>query len=507
MRHPKQANLTTMQGLTYSTLQGFLWMFLGKGVQGGLQLLVLIILARLLTPADFGVVAAALVLVGFASIFSQLGVGPAVVQRPHLETRHLRTAFTLSLTFGTALTGLIWFFAPSISSFFRIAELTPVAQAMSLMFLLQSTSIVAESLLQRELRFRWLAGIEVMAFAGGFGIVGVPLAFLGFGVWALVGAHLAQTFLKTAILLVVQPHQKQFLLERRALGELMLFGGGFSLARIGNYLAGQGDNLVVGRWLGAEALGFYGRAHQLMTVPATLFGDVLDRVLFPAMAKVQHHPERLATAFRRGIALIGIVMLPASVALFFLAPELIYVMLGPDWNEVIVPFQIFALGMLFRTSYKMSDSISRATGAVYRRAWRQGVYALLVIAGAYTGQHWGLPGVALGVLCAIAINFILMAQLSLRLADMTWRSFWAAHIPALMLAMILGIEVWTFAPLLRDWHCPPFVVLTISAACMLLTALLLVRYLPQVFLGKDGLWMLKTLSAYSMSRSRSLVNE
>jgi O-antigen/teichoic acid export membrane protein len=496
-----------MQELTQSTLYGFFWMFLGKGAQAALQLLVLIILARLLIPADFGVVAAALVLVGFASLFSQLGVGPAVVQRPNLETRHLRTAFTLSLIFGATLTGLSWLFAPSISSFFRITELLPVVQAMSPMFLLQSPSIVAESLLQRELGFRWLAGIEVIAFAGGFGAVAITLAFLGLGVWALVGAHLAQAFLKTAILLVVQPHPKRPLLEKRALSELMVFGGGFTLARIGNYLAGQGDNLVVGRWLGAEALGFYGRAHQLMTVPATLFGDVLDRVLFPAMAKVQHHPERLATAFRRGIALIGIVMLPASVALFFLAPELIYVVLGPGWDKAIVPFQIFTVGMLFRTSYKMSDSLSRATGAVYRRAWRQGVFAGLVIGGTYIGQHWGLPGVAAGVLCAYAINFILMAALSLHLAKMRWQSFWAAHLPALLLGIVLGVEVSTLAPLLREWQYPPFVVLLTSATCAFVSACLLMRYLPKLFLGQDGLWMLQTLSAHFIPPSRGLIHE
>jgi PST family polysaccharide transporter len=276
----------------------------------------------------------------------------------------------------------------------------------------------------------------------------------------------------------------------------MYFGGGFTAARIGNYLGVQGDNLVVGRWLGAEALGIYGRAYQLMASPAMLVGQILDRVLFPAMAKVQDSADRLRAAYRRGVALIALVMLPLSAVLYVLAPEVVHLLLGPAWAGAIVPFQIFSLGLLFRTSYKMSDSLARATGAVYRRAWRQWVYALLVIGGAGLGAAWGLAGVAACVLAAIAVNFFLMAQLSLGLAGMGWRSFLAAHVPAGTLALILGLEIWGAAAVLRSWHLGSLAVLAASGAVLVLSALVLLRLLPQVVLGEDGLWMLKTLAAY-----------
>src|SRR5439155_10953704 len=118
-----------------------------------------------------------------------------------------------------------------------------------------------------------------------------------------------------------------------------------------------------------------------------------------------------------------------SVALVLLAPEAVHVLLGARWTRVVAPFQILAIGMLFRTSYKMSDSLTRATGAVYRRAWRQVVYAGLVIGGAWIGQHWDLTGVAWGVLASLTINFLLMAQLSLTVAGLTWTSLWHMHVP------------------------------------------------------------------------------
>ena len=107
---------------------------------------------------------------------------------------------------------------------------------------------------------------------------------------------------------------------------------------------------------------------------------------------------RLAAAYLRAVALIALLVLPLSAALILLAPEVVRVALGPRWGLAVAPFQILGIGMLFRTSYKMSDSIARSTGAVYRRAWRQVIYAALVVVGAWVGQHWGIAGVAWGAL-------------------------------------------------------------------------------------------------------------
>jgi PST family polysaccharide transporter len=178
-----------------------------------------------------------------------------------------------------------------------------------------------------------------------------------------------------------------------------------------------------------------------------------------------------------------------------LAPELIHVVLGPGWAEAVVPFQILAAGLMFRTSYRMSDSLSRATAAVYRRAWRQALFALLVIGGAWLGRPWGLAGVSVGVALAITLNFLLMAQLSLKLASMTWQSFWSAHLPSVAVAMLLGGPVWACALALRAQALPPLLVLLLSAASAL-PLLLVARSAPALFLGHDGRWMLRTLGDY-----------
>jgi O-antigen/teichoic acid export membrane protein len=484
----------THGGLTERTVAGLAWTFLAMGAQASMQIIALLLLARLLSPSKFGVFAAALVVAGFCTIFSELGVGPAIVQRPTLEPRHIRVGFTLSLILSVATGGLVWITAPGIAWFFQMPELLGVVRAIAIGFPMQGLSVVAHALAQRQLRFRWLAGIDAMSFAAGFVIVAPVMAWFGLGVWSLVGAYLTQQLLRMVSLLLGQTHAKRPLLEIGAIRELFYFGGGFTLARVGNYLAGQGDNLIVGRWLGPQALGLYSHAYQLMASPAMLVGQVLDRVLFPAMALVQFEPQRLIRAYRSGVSACALIILPASVVIGIVANEIVLVLLGSAWLDVAVPLQILAFGMLFRTSYKLSDTVARATGAVYARAWRQGVFAGAVVLGSWIGQFWGLGGVAFGVLFAIVLNFALMAHLSLRLTGMHWSDFGRAHIPGIALAAVVGVGAWIIAGWLRGQGAPPILILTNVAIFASIVSLMLIWLIPAVFLGPNTQPLLRAIA-------------
>ena len=491
------------RGLTQRTLSGMLWMGYGKAAFAILQLIVLAVLARLVSPLDFGVISAALVVIGFSSIVSQLGLGPAIVQRPQLEPCHLDTAFAASMLLGLALGSIVWVGAPIAAGFMHLDGLTPVLRALAWVFPLNGLGTVASGLLSRELRFSWLANLDVVSYGIGYGAVGITTALLGWGVWALVAGQLGQALVRNAMLLTQHPPRLPPRIERAALQDLVYFGGGFTIAKLANYAAVTGDSVVTGRFLGAGALGYYGRAYSLMSAPAYAFGAVLDVVLFPAMARVQNDPIRLAAAYRRGVALIAVVVLAPSATIILLAPELIRVMLGAHWAGVVVPFQILGIGMLFRTSYKMSDSIARSTGAVYRRAWRQILYAGLVVLGAWIGQRWGVAGVAWGALAALTVNFFLMAELSLDVARITWGEFWTAHRPAVLLTVCSFPIVWGAALLTRQVDLPAIIVILVVGGLQLLMCGLLIARLPQLFLGQDGQWMMETLRGFLSRRTRA----
>jgi len=484
------------RSLTQQTVAGMAWMIYGKVAFAILQLVILGILARLLVPSDFGVIAAAEVVIGFSAIVSQLGLGPALVQRAELEDRHIETAFSASVVLGLLLGAIIWFGAGLAAQFLHMPAMVPVLHVLAWVFPLQGLQTVASSLRSRELRFRWLANLDVVTYAIGYGVIGVTTALLHWGVWALVAAQMAQTLLKTIVLLTQYPPRFRHFADRAAFGDLMYFGGGFTMARIANYVALNGDDMTVGRFLGPTALGYYGRAYALMSAPAYGFGTVLDAVLFPAMARVQDDAKRLATAYRRGVALIALLVLMPSMAIVLLAPELILVALGPQWMPVVAPFRILGVGMLFRTSYKMSDSITRSTGAVYRRAWRQLAYAGLVLLGAWIGQHWGIAGVAWGTLAALTVNFVLMAELGLDVGHVTWGEFWEAHRPAVLLTAATFPPVYVATTVLRHFESPPVMTVIAVAVLSLAVGCALILTAPTIFLGADGQWMLETLRTF-----------
>lgn len=486
-----------MQGLTQRTLGGLFWASSGTLAQLVLQVVTLVLFARLLTPSDFGVIGAAMVIIGFGQIFAQLGVGSAIVQRVKLGARHVRTGFTLSLLLGLLLSGLLFVSAPLIARFFRMPGLVPVTQALAPLFLVRGLGVVAESLLQRNMQFRLLARVQIISFGIGYGVVGLILAWWGYGVWALVGAHLGQTALEAMMLLIMQPHPKRLAVNRRAWRELMVFGSGLTMAKVANFFALQGDNMVVGRWLGADALGLYSRAYRLMSFPANLFGETVERVLFPAMSQAQDDDQRMTVAYRRGIALTALLVLPASAIAIVLAPELVHVILGPSWQGAVLPLQVLAVGMFFRTGYKLSGTLARAKGAVHRLAVYHSIYAILVVAGAWVGHWVGLAGVAWGVVGALAVQYLLMARLSMSVTSLRWREFIGAHASAIVLTLVATAIAWSMAAWLRGWEASAGLVLLAAVASVTMSLCVLICLAPAFCLGKDGVWWLHTLSRYA----------
>lgn len=495
----KKADRTNKEGLTHRTLVGFFWSFSGTGAQAVLQFLVLGILSRLITPAEFGLLNIANIITIFAGLFSQIGIGPALIQRSTLTDDHIRSGHTLSLLLSALLTGVAWSLAPVFASAFREIDqqmLTNVTRGLSFLFLLNGVGLVARSLNHRNLNFRIKARFQVTSYIIGFGAVGVALAFLGFGTWALVWASLTQSAVASLLYLRATPHTKRPQLNWPALSGLLRFGGGFTLGQIFNRVANSSDNLIVGATMGATAVGLYGRAFQLMILPSTYFGQVLDTVLFTSMSKVQDKPQTLGAVYRRGVVAIALVVLPLSAFMFVLAPEIIRVLFGTQWDAAVPPFQIFAATMLFRTSYKMGDALSRAAGAVFRRALRQFIFSVMVVLGAWFGHYWGIVGVATGVSIAIAFNFFSMAHLSLRLTQMSWLELGRIHLPALLVSAVVLVETWGLAALLRGLALPNLIVLLGTMAVVGVTYAFLLWLAPGRFLGSDGIWIMQTIGGY-----------
>ena len=483
------------QGLTNRAMGGMFWTFSGTGVQVGVQLLTIMALGRLLTPTEFGLMGAASVVIGFSQIVSQVGVGPAIIQRQDLEPVHVRVAVTLSLALGLVLGAAVFLGAPAIAAFYRIPELEPVLRGVAVLFPLDGLNTVAKSILTRQLRFRAYIALDAGSYILGYACVGVVLAWRGFGVWSLVIANIAQSGLRVASMYAATRHPLRPSVDLRAARTLLTFGLGHSMAQVGTLFSQQGDNLVVGRWLGPAALGIYGRAYNLMVMPASAFGRIVNRVLFPIMAQVQDQRHRLANAYERGLAIVALLSLPISAFLWVVAPEFIPVILGPKWTEVVLPFRLFTISLMFRMASKISDACIKAAGVVYSWALLQFAYAGLVIAGAILGQRWGVGGVAVCVSVAMGLDWLNMAHLSRKVTGLSWRQFAAAHAPAVCLSVVIAAAAALAASAGRSAHPGNIPVLIAAGAAALLAGVGASYVLPGIFLGGHGRWAIKQAEA------------
>lgn len=485
-----------MPSLTTQTVRGLSWTASGTLIQVVVQLAVTSILARFLSPADFGLAAAAMLIIGFGQMFAQFGIGGALVQRHKLARRHIQTGFLVSLLLGLFVAILLSALASVIAAFFRLKDLTLILYALAPLFILRSCSVVASSLLQRELRFRALTTTQIFSYFVGYGVIGLIAAIWWTNVWALVIAHLAQTVLETLCLLILRPHIKRIWFNKQAFKDLIDFGGNMTLFRFANFIALQGDNFVVGRWLGAEALGFYSRAFRLISLPANLFNEVVEKVVFATMSKSQTDLDRLKVAYRRGMSFMSLLVLPTTALTFILAPEIIFILLGPNWNDTIPILQILALGMYARVGYKMPYLVAISTGESSQIVFLKIIHATLILFGALGGQFWGVWGVAVGVVIAFNINYLLVMRLGIQITQINLRNHLNMHLPAIMMTAVTVAVGWGVVSLLRNFSSPTVVTFGVTSAIVLSVIAVLVLLFPTIVLGKEGVWWLETLLSF-----------
>jgi len=479
--------------LISSTFSGVGTQYTGAVITGIGQVVVTAVLARLLTPRDYGLAGLAAVYVGLAAIFSQFGIGPALIQRAELTPRVIRAGFTATVLIGILTTAVVWLTAPYAAAFFGNTALSPIIRGLSLTFVVANPGFVAEGMSERNLAWRRLMWVEVAAFVVGYALPALVLAIQGFGVWAIVGSTLGQNLVRTVVLLRLQPHPKWPRIGPE-LRELLHFGGGFTLARAFNYGAGQGDNFVVGRVLGIIPLGYYSRSFKLMTILVTYFAAIVTKVLFPIMSRLQGQISQLRSTYLTSAAILALVSAPLGAVMIVTAPELVEVILGPRWIPSVVPFQILTVGIMMRNVYLMAYCLDGALGRMRYRTLRDGIYAFAVIAGSLVGTKFGLSGVATGVVAAIGINYFIGAGMSLHLLQSSWREYFLSQAPAVVLGIVTALVAYGIRLGLVTAGASPIITLGVTGALTLSLLAALCWFQPAVA-GKYGSAAIRHLSS------------
>jgi O-antigen/teichoic acid export membrane protein len=427
--------------LTHKGLHALKWRYAGTIVQFVLQFAVGIVLARLLTPEEFGVMGMALIVITFGRWFGDLGFSAAVIQYPAITHNHVRASFTGSVTMGLLLFLALWILAAPISRMFMQDSLAPILRVVGVIFVFSAMSATPGSILRRELRFRTLAGLEIISYAIGYGLVGISLAVLGLGIWSLIAAHIIRLLCMATLGIwsTKQPLKPYF--GVREYRELFRVASGDMLNNLTQYMAQNFSYFVIGRYLGASSLGLYRRSSDFVNLHLSQFSTGLSSVMFPLYSTIQGDVARLSRAHRRTISVTAVCTMPVLFAIAA-APEVIIVSLfGQQWKAAAGPLQILCLSGPFMAITHILEALSHALGFMYSEWWRQAVsFGVLCIA-LWLLLPLGIIGAAMAVALATLARYLILAQLSVSLMGCSWKDFFAAHLPGCLLGCAVSTPV------------------------------------------------------------------
>lgn len=464
-----------MENLRNQTLSGLGWSGVAQVVRQLLQFIVSVILARLLSPEEFGLIGMIIVFTGFAGLFSELGLGAALIQKLDMDERHLNSVFWVNIGAGIILTGTIVGAAPLIASFYDEPALRPLTMLIALNFIIGSFNVVQNALLNKNMDFRRLAQIQITATSLA-GIIGITMALTGFGVWSLVWQSLMLTTVSVVMMWWVSAWRPTLSFETGALKELLGFSSNLLGFHILNYWMRNLDNVLIGKFIGSSALGIYTRAYSLMLLPVSQISRVVSKVMFPALSTIQHDIERVKRIYLRSTRTIALVTFPLMIGLLVVAKPFIITVYGDKWREVIPILQIFCLTGI-------AQSIGTTVGWIYTSQGRTdimlkwGIFSGIVRGIAFIiGLRWGVIGVAVAyVLSGYVILWYPSWTIPGRLINLRFSEMLRNLSTPFYCATAMGVLVWGLGFLLPfGW--PEWAYLALQVSFGALVYILLIHF-------------------------------
>jgi len=384
-----------MKDLKEKTIRGGFAKVCAQAATFVLRIGSLMLLARLLEPKDFGLVGMVVAVIGVLNLFKDFGLSTATVQRTTVTDEQVSTLFWINILVGVVLGLVSVASAPILAVFYHEPRLVWVTVVLAAGFLFNAAGVQHSALLQRQMRFTALAVIDIVSLFISTA-VGIGMALRGYAYWALVGMTLSGPLVTTVGVWLVtawipgRPHR------RAGIRSIMRFGGTITLNGLVVYIAYNLEKVLLGRFWGAEAIGIYGRAYQLINVPTENLNSAVGGVAFSALSRIQDDPGRLRSYFLKGYTFVVALTIPITIVCAAFAEDMIGVVLGPKWKDAIPIFRLLAPTMLILAMINPLSWLLFSIGKVGRSLKVALVLAPLVIGGYVLGLPYGPRGVAFG---------------------------------------------------------------------------------------------------------------
>jgi O-antigen/teichoic acid export membrane protein len=354
----------------------------------------MMVLARLLEPKDFGLLGMVTAFTGVLSLFRDFGLSAAAIQRADVTEAQISTLFWINTLVGGLLALLAATLAPVVSTFYHEPRLFWVTIVVATGFLLNGAGVQHSALLQRQMRFTALAVIDVVSLIVS-NVIAIGAAKAGYGLWALVVMTVSLPLITTIGLWIAAAWVPGLPHRRVGIRSMMRFGGTLTLNGLVMYVASNFEKVLLGRFWGAETLGIYGRAYQLIRIPTDNLNSAVGDVAFSALSRIQDDPGRLRRYFLKGYSFVLALTLPITIACALFADDIVFVLLGPKWKEAAGIFRLLAPTMLIFAIANPLGWLLSSIGMVGRGLKIALVIAPLMIASYVIGLSYGPKGVAL----------------------------------------------------------------------------------------------------------------
>ena len=369
--------------------------FVGQGTKFLLQLGSTIVLARILTPQDFGLIAMVVAITGFIMIFKDLGLSMATVQKAEINHGQISTLFWINIAISTALMLLTMAMAPAIAWFYKEPRLIWITVALASAFIFGGLTVQHQALLQRQMCFTALVVIDIISMAAGI-VAGIVCGLAGMGYWSLVLMQLATAVTMAVGVWIASGWLPGPPVRHSGVRKMLKFGGWLTGFGVVNYFARNVDKILLGRYWGSQSTGFYTKAYSLLLLPIAQITAPITAVAVPVLSRLQKEPERFRNYYIKAIKLIAYITMPLVVAMGVLSTEIVVLVLGRQWLDAGPIFMVLAVTAILQP-------VSATVGWIYvslgqtRRMFAWSCIAMPLIALSFlVGLRWGALGVATG---------------------------------------------------------------------------------------------------------------
>jgi PST family polysaccharide transporter len=397
----------------------------------------LMVLARLLGPKEFGLVGMVTAFTGVLNLFRDFGLSSAAVQRTSVTEEQISTLFWINMLAGALLGLLAVAMAPVIAAFYHEPRLFSVSVVLAAGFLFNAAGVQHSALLQRQMRFTALAVIGVVSLIVGTAIA-IGGAKAGYGYWALVAMTVTSPLVCTIGCWLATGWVPGMPQRRAGVRSMMRFGGTLTLNGLVAYVAYNAEKVMIGRFWGADAIGIYGRAYQLVNIPTDNLNSAVGEVAFSALSRLQDDPSRMKSYFLKGYSLVLAMTLPMTIACVVFADDVVFVLLGPKWKDAVAIFRLLAPTILIFALINPLGWLLFSLGLVRRSLKIALVVAPTIIAAYVLGLPYGPKGVAFAYSAVMALWVIPFIAWCVRGTVVSFRDIVLAVTPPLASGILAG---------------------------------------------------------------------